>query len=109
MVNDAGCTLSAERRKAKCDPAFMRLIDIRTTQCGCRTFIPVKGSLWDDLSDPVFDGVRASLKSRDNSFPLAKSARILFGIYRFAFSSFFAWVGSVGLGSSYWKGVCHLS
>ena len=28
----------------------------RTSQC-CRTFIPWSVSLWNDLSDPVFDGV----------------------------------------------------
>ena len=37
-----------------------------------RTFIPLSVSLWNDLSDPVFDGVRlASFKSRANAFLLA--------------------------------------
>ena len=37
-----------------------------------RTFIPWSVSLWNDLGDPVFDGVGlAGLKSRVNAFLLA--------------------------------------
>ena len=37
-----------------------------------RTFIPFSVSLWNDLVDPVFDGVGlASFKSRSNAFLLA--------------------------------------
>ena len=37
-----------------------------------RTFIPLSVSLWNDLSDPVFDGVGlAGFKSRANAFLLA--------------------------------------
>ena len=37
-----------------------------------RTFIPSSVSLWNDLSDPVFDGVGlAGFKSRANAFLLA--------------------------------------
>ena len=40
----------------------------RTSQY-CRTFIPLSVSLWNDLSDPVFDGVGlAGFKSRANAF-----------------------------------------
>ena len=36
------------------------------------TFIPLSGSLWNDLVDPVFDGVGlAGFKSRSNAFLLA--------------------------------------
>ena len=43
----------------------------RTSQY-IRTFIPLAVSLWNDLSDPVFDGVRlAGLKTRANAFLLA--------------------------------------
>ena len=43
----------------------------RTSQCR-RTFIPLSVSLWNDLSDPVFDGVGlAGFKSRANAFLLA--------------------------------------
>ena len=36
-----------------------------------RTFVPLSVSLWNDLSDPVFDGVGlAGFKSRDNAFIL---------------------------------------
>ena len=38
----------------------------------CRTFIHFSVSLWNDLSDPVFDGVGlAGFKSRANAFLLA--------------------------------------
>ena len=37
-----------------------------------RTFVPFSVSLWNDLSDPVFDGVGlAGFKSRANAFLLA--------------------------------------
>ena len=37
-----------------------------------RTFVPLSVSLWNDLSNPVFDGVGlAGLKSRANAFLLA--------------------------------------
>ena len=37
-----------------------------------RTFVPLSVSLWNDLGDPVFDGVRlAGFKSRANAFLLA--------------------------------------
>ena len=37
-----------------------------------RTFIPLSVSLWNDLVDPVFDGVGlAGFKSRSNAFLLA--------------------------------------
>ena len=36
-----------------------------------RTFVPISVSLWNDLSDPVFDGVGlAGFKSRANAFIL---------------------------------------
>ena len=43
----------------------------RTSQCR-RTFIPLTVSLWNDLSDPVLDGVGlAGFKSKANAFLLA--------------------------------------
>ena len=43
----------------------------RTSQCRW-TFVPFSVSLWNDLSDPVFDGVGlAGFKSRANAFLLA--------------------------------------
>ena len=43
----------------------------RTSQYS-RTFISLSVSLWDDLSDPMFDGVElAGFKSRANVFLLA--------------------------------------
>ena len=42
----------------------------RTSQCRW-TFVPFSVSLWNDLSDPVFDGVGlAGFKSRANAFLL---------------------------------------
>ena len=38
----------------------------------CRTFVPLAVSLWNDLDDPVFDGVGlANSKSKANVFLLA--------------------------------------
>ena len=38
----------------------------------CRSLVPLSVSLWNDLTDPVFDGVRlAGFKSRVNAFLLA--------------------------------------
>ena len=43
----------------------------RTSQCR-RTFVPHSVSIWNDLSDPVFDGVGlAGIKSRVNFYLLA--------------------------------------
>ena len=43
----------------------------RTSQY-CKTFIPLSVSLWNNLGDPVFDGVGLScFKSRANAFLLA--------------------------------------
>ena len=44
----------------------------RTSQYG-RTFVPLSDSLFNDLVDPVFDGVGlAGFKSRANAFSLGK-------------------------------------
>ena len=70
----------------------------RTSQCG-RSFVPLSVSLWNDLSDPVFDGVGlAGFKSRANAFLLARSAFSFFVSYCFVFF-FLPWVGCMGLGS----------
>ena len=43
----------------------------RTSQYN-RTFVPLSGSLWNDLANPVFDGVGlAGFKSRANALLLA--------------------------------------
>ena len=66
-----------------------------------RTFIPLSVSLWNDLSDPVFDGVGlAGFKSRANAFLLAWLLAHFLSPAVFPFSSFILWVGVVGLGSS---------
>ena len=60
---------------------------------------PLLVSLWNDLSDTVFDGVGlAGFKSRANAFLLAWSALSFFVSYCFIFF-FLPWVGCVGLGS----------
>ena len=43
------------------------------------TFIPLSASLWNDLADPVFDGVGLTgFINRDNAFLLAYAARSIF-------------------------------
>ena len=64
-----------------------------------RTLVPLSVSLWNDLSDPVFDDVgMVGFKSRVNAFQLPQS---IFPFVSFHFLLFFLpWVGCVGLGSS---------
>ena len=46
-------------------------------------------SLWNDLSDPVFDSVGlACFKSRANAFPVVMICSFFFVFYCFMFSSF---------------------
>ena len=69
-------------------------------------FIPLSVSLWNNLGDPVFDGVGlAGIKSRTNAFlvgPMIMSYLVVpfLSPTVFPFSSFIRWVGIVGLGSS---------
>ena len=66
-----------------------------------RTFIPLSVSLWNDLSDPVFDGVGlAGFESRANAFLLAWLLAFFLSPVVFLFSSFILRVGVVGLRSS---------
>ena len=54
-----------------------------------RTFIPLSVSLWNDLSDPVFDGVGlADFKSRENASFIGPAARSFFVSYCFRFLFF---------------------
>ena len=54
-----------------------------------RTFVPLSVPLWNDLSDPVFDGVGlAGFKSRANAFLLACSALSFLTPTILSFSSF---------------------
>ena len=63
-----------------------------------RTFILWSVSLWNNLSDPVFDGVGlAGFKRRANAFLLLLAHFLSPTV--FPFSSFILWVGVVGLGS----------
>ena len=67
----------------------------------CRTFIPLSVSLWNGLDDPVFDGVGLSgFKSRPMPFYWPNCSFPFVSSTVFPFSSFFLWVGIVGLGSS---------
>ena len=66
----------------------------------CLTRIPLLVSLWNDLSDHVFDGVElAGFKSRANAFLLAKQLVHFLSPAVFPFSSLILWVGVVGLGT----------
>ena len=52
-----------------------------------RTFIPVSVSLWNDVGDPVFDGVGlAGFKSRANAFLLSNSCSFPFCVIMFSLS-----------------------
>ena len=66
-----------------------------------RTFVPISVSLWNDLADPVFDGVGlAGFKSRANAFLLAYAALSLLWsstIFPFLFILSICWY--CGLGS----------
>ena len=54
-----------------------------------RSFIPLSVSLWNDLVDPVFDGVGlAGFKSRSNAF-CWRSCSLLFCLQLFSLSLFF--------------------
>ena len=73
----------------------------------CRTsrfrknFIPLSVYLWNELGDPVFDGVGlAGFKSKANFFLLAYLLSPILSSTVFPFSSFITWVGIVGFGSS---------
>ena len=72
----------------------------RTSQYS-NTLILFSVSLWNDLSDPVFDGVGlAGFKSKANAFLLAYLLAPFLSPPVFPFSSFILWVGIVRLGSS---------
>ena len=58
-------------------------------------------SLFNDLAEPVFDGVRlAGFKSMANDFFIGLATPSLFVPTVFPFSSLILWVGIVRLGSS---------
>ena len=58
-----------------------------------RTFVPLFLSLWNDLSDPVFDGVRlAGFKSRANALLLTLYALSLLSPTILSSSSFYGLV-----------------
>ena len=66
-----------------------------------RILIPFSVSLWNDLSDPVFDGVGLSrFKSRVNVSLFTYLLTHFLSPPVFPFSSFILWVGIVGMGSS---------
>ena len=65
------------------------------------TFIHLSVSLWNDLSDPLFDSVGlAGFKSRADAFLLAYLLAHFLAPAIFPFSSFILWVGVVWFGSS---------
>ena len=66
-----------------------------------RSFVPLSVSLWNDLSDPMFDGVGlVGFKSRTNAFLLTWSAPSFLSPTVLSFSSFHGlvvWLGVFGL------------
>ena len=65
-----------------------------------RSFVPLSVSLWNDLSNPVFDGVGlAGFRSRANAFQLAGIICSFFFVYFYFIFLFLPWVGCAGLWS----------
>ena len=64
-----------------------------------RSFVPLSVSLWDDISDPVFDGVGlAGFKSRADAFLLAWICSFFFISYFFyLFHPSMCWLCGVGV------------
>ena len=61
-----------------------------TTLQYCRTFIPLSVSLWNDLADPVSDGVGlAGFKSRVNTFFFVLAARLSTILFSLSLLSFY--------------------
>ena len=70
-------------------------------RCRMQDFYSISVSLWNDLGDPVFDGVgHIGFKSRANAFLLAELLAAFLSPAVFLFSSFILWVDIVGLWSS---------
>ena len=70
----------------------------RTSQY-CRTFVPLSVSLWNDLDDPVFDGVGlAGFKSSANAFLLAllPASFCVFYCFPFLFFPSMGWYCEAG-------------
>ena len=71
----------------------------RTSQYS-RTFIPVSLFLWNDLANPVFDGVGlAGFKSRSNAFfigPSCSIPTIVFTLFPFLFFPSIGWYCGAG-------------
>ena len=69
----------------------------RTSQYG-RSFVPLSVSLFNDLSDPVFDGVGlAGFKSRPNAFLLALYALSFLSPTVLSFLPSMGWLCGVGV------------
>ena len=61
-----------------------------------RTFVPLSVSLWNDLSEPMFDGVGlAGFESRANAFLLAWSALSFCFLLFYLFLSYMGWLCGV--------------
>ena len=72
------------------------------------TINPLSVSFWNDLADPVFDGVGlAGFKSRANAFYWPSCSPGFLSSTVFPSSSFLPWVGIVGLRKS--CGTCHMA
>ena len=66
-----------------------------------RTFIPFSVSLWNDLANPLFDGVAQAKflnNNNNNNWPMLLAPFLSSTVL--PFSSFFQCVGILGLGSS---------
>ena len=72
----------------------------RTSQC-LRTYSPLSVSLWNDVADPVFDGVRLGvLRAEPMFFHRPMLLAHILSSPVFSFYYFFLWAVLVRLGSS---------
>ena len=84
----------------------MRFLAAEPRSIYSRTFIRFSVSLWNDLRDPVCDGVGlAGFKNGASASLLTLLLANFLAPPVFPFSSFIQWVGIVGLGSSGWERV----
>ena len=92
-------TVRVTRDAPVAQPYTYSIFRCRTSQYQ-RTLSPLSVSMWHDLVDPAFDGVGLTgFRAGPMLFNLPKLLYLFFILLFFPFSSFYLWVGIVGLGS----------
>ena len=108
-INAVGCV--KKRHAPRCIHKMQAILSVSLQNLAVLTAAlaePLSVSLWNDLADPVFDGVgQAGSKSRANAFFLVFAARSSFVFYCYSIFllSFYGLVGIAGQGSSDCSGV----